>query len=164
MFKSSAPNYEIYGNLREERKPKDFYPWLDLKKDIGGNMKINDEWYLSKYLTPTRNAMGYFASEKQFDSVTIWHDKDARPLVMTDKYVESLGNWTAKTFYMGICKALETIKDRKQRRCVYNMSFRQNHACRNKVPRVRWGCRQFTKKQLIEIKKAMEWHFGEKLK
>ena len=127
-------------------------------------MKINSEFKLNHNLYPVRYN-DRPATKKQFDYVTIWYDEkdpSIRPLVMTDKRVLSSSNWGYKSFYTGICRALETLEDRKHRRSIFNIRFRLGgHYLRypRKTNHVRWGCRTLNKTQLKSIKKTLEWHF-----
>lgn len=121
-------------------------------------MKINKYWKLDSDLFPYRvRDIGYRgkATQKQFDSVTIIHyqDIDFRPIVLCEDYVRSSHRYDIKEFYKGVVFLLG--KDLWYGYyCDYISIYDWG------LDKYDWGCRVFTRNQLLLIKRTMEWHYG----
>ena len=113
-------------------------------------------------LKPTRFSPVLKATKKQFDNVTIIHyprNLDFRPIVLCKNEVKSGRIWRVATFYDGLLKAIKVCRSQNYRGELDNVG----HAIRSRRSNiVYWGCRRFTIRQLLLIKKTMEQEYTKK--
>lgn len=119
-------------------------------------MKINKYWYLDNLYFPgrVRDICYDKASKQQFDEVTIIHydSKEFTPIVLRKYIVTSEARHLVKEFYKGVLHLLrkEPFYEEISR---FNAGYLGGDI-------YEWGCRRFTRKQLLLIKRTMEWHYG----
>lgn len=124
-------------------------------------MKINKRWYLNGDLKPVSFDPLFGAIKKQFDSVTIIHypsDLDFRPIVLRKDDVKSWLTWEVATFYKGALRAIEVCSYPYDRTGLDDKGY---YICHHS-DMVNWGCRKFTMKQLLLIKRTMEQEYTKK--
>lgn len=84
------------------------------------------------------------------------------PIILADNYIQSENIWTIKNFYKILLKVIDAEKKPGKTyyprgRHNYKYSYSKYHG-----DIFRWGCRRFSKKQLLYIKKTMEQEYSKK--
>lgn len=126
-------------------------------------MKLNKYWYVEKWPSediiefngyPTTILLAY--TEKELEDVTIIHYSDPyfRPIALTKNEVISRTYYCVDDFYSDVCTLL---KAQSVRRTV-SLKYYRGWLSRRGI--YHWGCRSFTRSQLLLIKRTMEWHYS----
>lgn len=120
-------------------------------------MRINKHWNLKERNGKPRLSGGGKASSKEFfDACTIIHepnDPKYTPIVLKGLSVYSKSSYRIRTFYRDVVAILHGLDEGR------GDFFPRNWWAEERGKDfVRWGCREFTRKQLKEIKRAIEWH------
>lgn len=141
--------------------------YFTLRKSMGsweGFTPDRTDWLDLDWVKPTK---------KEYDKLCIIHYPDLGngfvPIVLGDTYVSSESRWSVKIFYAGVKRLLKlgtklethysSSIQLHTKRNRYSMKVTKFYADGNEYE---WGCRTFTEKQLLLIKKTMEENYSKK--
>jgi len=95
-------------------------------------------------------------TRKQWDNISVWYKtKDERPIVFGHNYVRGVCKWGVKQFYTDL-NAIIRSKANSVKLSRWHASRRWDGGS------WAWGCRTFTRKDLLEIRRLMKWHYTPK--
>lgn len=123
--------------------------------------QVNKVWTLTSSLYPVGYPVNqlHMATDRQMDNVAIYYKNDDdwfRPIVFTDNRVISGTRWLIKDFYkgLGLCLDVHFTKTCKRKRfCIYYHFWDET---------VKWGCREFTLKDICTMMEIMEYYYTAK--